>query len=257
MGSSTAQAFCGVTCVSRVDVQLDEAPWAFATQRSEAISAFWREKQKSHPHFYDGQVHVMTSWEIRNFQTSAAVFVGNLCRTNFASFLYWKESNGKMEGEADFSGGGALLCADGGLLMALSGKRAIVPGTLEFPSGFVDVADFEGDKLDFDRHVEREVMEELDITRAQLGKSKHYLVSAADEIVQIVSVFDVATNGMEFARRWRSLTAHSQSEIADVVAIYGHSDFAGYPVQAHVKAAASYLLALSCSSRSIRADHEH
>ena len=50
--------------VARVDnmvVQLDEAPWPFVTQNSEKISAFWRGKQKNHPHFYDGQVHVMTS----------------------------------------------------------------------------------------------------------------------------------------------------------------------------------------------------
>ena len=88
-----SETYCGVTRVNNVVVQVDEAPWPFATQNRENIYAFWREKQKSHPHFYDGQVHVMTSWEIRGAQTNAAAFVGNLCRTNFASFLYWKVSD--------------------------------------------------------------------------------------------------------------------------------------------------------------------
>ena len=81
------------------------------------------------------------------------------------------------------------MCSDGALLMAVSGEHVIVPGTLEFPSGFVDVGDFEGDKLDFDRYVEREVIEEFAMTRAQLGRRKQYLVSAADEIVQVISIF--------------------------------------------------------------------
>lgn len=242
---TTSDAFCGVTRVSRVEVQLDEAPWTFATQHSEEISAFWREKQKSHPHFHDGQVHVMTSWEIRNFQTRAAAFVGNLRRTNFASFLYCKESNRKMQRETDFSGGAALFCADGGILMALSGVHSIVPGTLEFPSGFVDVADFGGNKLDFDRHVEREVMEEFDITKAQLGRRKQYLVSAVDGIVQVISTFTIGMKGNEFVRGWRNRIGPSQSEISKVVAIYQSRDLAGYSIQPHVKAAVSYLLASS------------
>jgi hypothetical protein len=75
-------ALDGVMRVNNVFVRLDEAPWAFATQNSGKISSFWQEKQREHPHFFDGQVHVMTSWGIRDAQTSAAAFVGNLCRTN-------------------------------------------------------------------------------------------------------------------------------------------------------------------------------
>ena len=61
--------FCGVTPVNDVMVLLEDAPWPFATQNGEKISAFWRAKQTSHPHFYDGQVHVMRSWEIRDAET--------------------------------------------------------------------------------------------------------------------------------------------------------------------------------------------
>src|ERR1700722_7878973 len=164
---AASDAYRGVTRVNNVVVQLDEAPWPFATQNSGGISAFWQKKKKEHPHFFDGQVHVMTSWEIRGAQTSAATFVGNLSRTNFASFLYWKMSNALSQ-EVDFSGGAAVLCSDGALLMALTGDHTIAPGTLEFPSGFVDVSDFDGNKLNFDRHVEREVTEELVITREEL-----------------------------------------------------------------------------------------
>ena len=239
-----SEACCGVMLVNNVAVQLDGAPWPFATQNREKISAFWQKEQKLHPHFYDGQVHVMTSWEIRGAQTNAAAFIGNLCRTNFASFLYWKACDAHSRNDVDFSGGAALLCPDGGLLMVLTGDHTMAPGILEFPSGFVEVSDFEDNKLNFDRHVEREVAEELVINKEELGRPKQYLVSAADGVVQVLSIFIVDTNGNEFTERWRGRTEALRSEISDVVTIYRFSDLAAFSTPAHVKAAVRYLLSL-------------
>jgi hypothetical protein len=228
--------------VNNVVVQLADAPWRFATRNKEKISAFWQKKIKSHPHFYDGQVHIMTSWEIRGAKNGACVFIGNMSRTNFASFLYWKSSGGCSPKKVDFSGGAVLLCPDGALLMVLSGRHTIAPGTLEFPSGFVEMSDFEDNKLNFDRHVEREVTEELVITREELGRPRQYLVAAADGIVQVLSIFTANTNGKEFVERWRSRTDASRSEISDVVAIYHCRDLASFSTQAHIKAVVRYLL---------------
>jgi hypothetical protein len=242
--SVASDARCGVTLVNNVVVQLDGAPWRFAAQNREKISAFWQKEQKRHPHFYDGQVHVMTSWKIHGAQSSAAAFIGNLCRTNFASFLYWKTCDARSQNEVDFSGGAALLCPDGALLMVLTGDHTMVPGLLEFPSGFVEASDFEGNKLNFDRHVEREVTEELVINKEQLGRPRQYLVSAADGIVQVLSIFVVDTNGDEFTKRWRNRKEDLRSEISDVIAIYRFSELAGFSIQAHVKAAVRYVLCL-------------
>ena len=238
----------GVTRVKNIVVQLDERPWPFATQNNKKISSFWQEQQRRHPHFFDGQVHVMTSWEIRDAQNSAAALLGNMCRTNFASFLYWKMSNADLHNhirnEVDFSGGAVVLCPDGALLMALTGDDTIAPATLEFPSGFVEVSDFDGSMLNFDRHVEREVLEELLISREKLDGPKKYLVSIANGTVQALSIFTVDTNGDEFAERWRRRAGPLRSEISDVIPIYRSSELTGFSMQAHVKAALAYLLSL-------------
>jgi hypothetical protein len=235
-------AYQRITRVKNVVVQLDEAPWPFATQNSVKISSFWQEQQRKHSHFFDGQVHVMTSWEIRGSKTSAAVFIGNLCRTNFASFLYWKTYNAHSLNEVDFSGGAVVLCSDGAVLMTLTGDHTIAPGTLEFPSGFVDVSDFDGNKLNFDRHVEREVTEELAITREELDGPKKYILSVANGVVQALSIYVINTNGDEFAKRWRQRAGRLRSEIGDVIPIYRSSELASFSVQGHVKAALAYLL---------------
>ena len=239
------QPECAVTRVNNVTVQLVQESWSFATQNREGICAFWHESKRGQPHFYNGQVHVMTSWSIRDAESSAT-FIGKLIRTDFASFLYWKHSNTNLGSEVDFSGGAAIVCRDGAVLMVLSGAHTISPGTLEFPSGFVDVSDFENDKLNFNRHVEREVAEELAITNEQLGDPKQFLVSAADRVVQVLSIFKIESNGEEFVESWRQRRSNSlRPEIADVVAIQRSNDLAGFSVQAHVKAAVAHLLSLS------------
>src|SRR5271170_1065749 len=95
----------GVAPVTDVIVRLDDAPWPFAEQNRDGVSDFWCAKQKSHPHMYNGQVHVMTSWEIDDGNTRSGVFRGTLRRTNFASFLFWKESKANASRDVDFSGG--------------------------------------------------------------------------------------------------------------------------------------------------------
>lgn len=240
--SLAVKADFGITRVNKIVVRVDEAPWPFSTQHKESISDFWREKQKSHPHFFNGQVHVMISWEIRGADTPAATFVGRVCRINFASFLYWKLSKTHAKNEVDFSGGAAVSCRDGALLMVVTGDHTIVPGTVEFPSGFVEVSDFENNELNSDRHVEREVTEEFVVRSEELGRPKQYLVTAADGIVQVLSTFAIDTNGNEFVERWRGRAGALRSEIRDVIAIRRSSDLSAFSVQAHVKAAVSYIL---------------
>jgi hypothetical protein len=128
--------------------------------------------------------------------------------------------------------------------MVLSGNHTIAPGTLEFPSGFVDVSDFDNNRLNFDRHVEREVTEELVITREELGGPSQYLVLATDRTVQVLSIFAIGTYADEFVERWRSRSGALRSEISDVVAVYRSSDLEGFSVHVHVKAAVPYLLSL-------------
>jgi hypothetical protein len=41
-----SEACCGVTLVNNVAVRLDGAPWPFAMQNREKISAFWQKKEE-------------------------------------------------------------------------------------------------------------------------------------------------------------------------------------------------------------------
>jgi hypothetical protein len=237
-----SKPFPSLTRVKDVIVRLEQEPWQFALQNRTKICAFWHERKRSQPHLYNGQVHVMTSWGIVDDGTGSATFVGRLVRVNFASFLYWKHLGAESRQGFDFSGGAAIVCRDHALLMVVSGAHTIRPGILEFPSGFVDVSDFEDDILNFNRHVEREAVEELAITSEQMGKPKQYLLSAADGVVQVLAIFGIESTGDEFTKNWRLRSRNLRSEIGDVVAIYPSDELPSFSMQAHVQIAVAYLL---------------
>ena len=60
-----SEPYCGVTPVNNVVVQLRRCSLAIRHAKQREDFRLLARKEKSHPHFYNGQVHVMTSWEIR------------------------------------------------------------------------------------------------------------------------------------------------------------------------------------------------
>ena len=85
--NSALEPELGVECVNKIVVRLNAAPWPFAIRHKESIRAFWREQQRCHPHFYDGQVHVMIAWEIHNakllLQHSSEVSVERILQASY------------------------------------------------------------------------------------------------------------------------------------------------------------------------------
>ncbi len=228
--------------VDAVAVTLTQDPWSFSHQHAADISSHWRRKRTTHPHYFNGTVHVLRSWTVQEVG-GRSIFSGDMMRTDFASFLYWKEQ-ARQRSEFDFSGGGAVVCTDGALLLVVSGEHTIAPGTLEFPSGLVDRGDFlEDGQLNFRRHVEREVCEELALTPGEIGRPVRHLATLDRETVQVVSIFRAGFDGGSFVRRWRENAAAAQKEIGDVVALHDARDMREFEVPPHVEAAASHILA--------------
>jgi 8-oxo-dGTP pyrophosphatase MutT (NUDIX family) len=228
--------------IDDVALTLAHDSWAFSNENAAHIAAFWREKRNTHPHYFNGSVHVLQSWSIRD--EARRSIVGELMRTDFASFLYWRERTDRRSNGFDFSGAGAVVCDDGALLLVVSGDHTIAPGTLEFPSGMVDDADFdEHGRLNFLRHVGREVSEELSLAPAQIGPPMRYLTVSHCETVQVVSVFRARLASSAVVDNWRRNVAATQSEIADVVAVSDVVDMEAYNVPRHVETAASVILA--------------
>lgn len=107
---AASEPYFGVTPVNNVVVQLRDAPWPFAMQNREKISAFWQEKIKSHPHFYDGQVHIMTSWEIRGAETGEAFFL-EICAGRILLVSYIGRPSVNVSGKRSISREAQFSCA--------------------------------------------------------------------------------------------------------------------------------------------------
>jgi hypothetical protein len=229
--------------IDEVDVRLAAQPWQFSIENKTQIESFWTAAKADQPHFFNGIVHVMTNWEVRNAGGQRR-FVGEMARTDFASFLYWKSTSTTSACYFDFSGAAAILTADGALLMVRAGQETLFPDVIEFPSGFVDVEDFDSDgRMKFLSHVYREASEEMALTPDQIGKPVRHLLTHQEEMVQAISVFQIGATADECIDGWRSSGRSKGAEIASVMALSQQSQLSAFSTYPHVLAAASSILA--------------
>jgi len=228
--------------IDDVDVRLCAEPWQFSVENCERIASHWVAAKAGQPHFFNGQVHIMTKWSVR-CSGGRRRFVGEMVRTDFASFLYWKSNSAKSAGYFDFSGAAAIVTADRALLMVRAGNETLFPGAIEFPSGFVDVEDFDNvGRMVFLPHVYREATEELALTPEQIGTPVSYLLTHEADIVQAICVFQSGATARECIDIWESGRRSRGAEIASVIAFSRRAQIGEFSALPHVLAVASYLL---------------
>ena len=115
-----------------------------------------------------------------------AVFRGACLPTDYASFLAWNDWGRPEEGVRDCFAQGALRSADGAFLIGVMGPHTANAGKIYFPSGTPDLSDVNGDTVDLDASVWREVAEETGLTRADLTcDTGWHTVLAGPQIAQI------------------------------------------------------------------------
>src|SRR5690348_13418591 len=97
--------------VSRCELALSAEPWRYAERHRDAIAAYWQRVSAERPKLFDGCVHVLTSYALRN-----ATLSGTFARTDFKSFLYWRE-HGTEAPAIDAFGSSLIRSSDGGVLL--------------------------------------------------------------------------------------------------------------------------------------------
>lgn len=105
---ATARTISIAKCV----LGLSSEPWDFSRQNAEAIDAHWERTQVERPKLFNGIVHVLGSWRVEGRTLS-----GTFLRTDFKSFLYWRETGFPDAGVKDAFGTSLVRSADGAVLL--------------------------------------------------------------------------------------------------------------------------------------------
>lgn len=209
-------ASCVLTRVDR--------PWPFAIENAAAIAQFWRQAQAQNPNFFDGIVHLLSRFDLRDH-----VLSGDLMPVRFSAFLYWRDNGYPDASVFDCFGSALLRAADGSVILGRQAPGHINDGMTYLPGGFIDERDIAPDgSVDIAASIAREVTEELGYpAEAFVVRPGAYVTRIGQQLsiaVEHVSHLDAQTL-VHMARAF--LASEADPELADVVVVTRDTDLAG------------------------------
>jgi hypothetical protein len=198
-----------------VDLRVTDGAWAFADRYRGEIEGHWARRVRETPGFFNGTVFVMARYRVAADGCLSAQFV----RTDFKSFLYWRETGWRDESVMDGFGSALILSADGQVLLGRQSAGNLNSGLCYPPSGFIDTRDVGADgAIDIDGSVAREIAEETGLSAPAIRRSEGYIVTIAGPTMSIAVPFVSPLSGTALvSEAARHISSDTESELADLV----------------------------------------
>lgn len=229
----------GVVRVTRCVLSVAPEAWPFAARHAEEIAAHWEKRRSFSPKLYDGAVHLLRTCTFEH-----NVFTATLLRTDFKSFLYWRELGYPDAGVRDGFGSAVIRSAEGHVMLGRQTEGNVNQGLAYPPSGFIDEHDVCGEVIDIDAGTARELREETGLKPEDLARAPGYLVTTSGPHVSIAVEWRSALGSdalkaciLEYVRQ------QQVPELADVVIVRSRSDISAHTIPDYAKVLLRALLA--------------
>jgi NUDIX domain len=199
-------------CALRVGAEL----WAFAGRRRAEIAAHWQRASAERPKLFDGTVYML-----RDGVLDDESFRGTYVRTDFKSFLYWRENGYPDASVRDSFGSAVIRSAEGHVLLGRQTSGNVNAGLAYPPGGFIDTRDVTADgSIDIDASITRELAEETGLDPLELRRTPGYVLTRAGALVSIGIEWRSPMSAVALRER---ILAHVRRqavpELADVVIV--------------------------------------
>ena len=179
-----------------VDLRVSAGRWAFADAHGYEIDAHWVRRTRETPQFFNGTVHILRDYDVSPDERFSARFV----RTDFKSFLYWREQGFPDASVRDGFGSAILFSAGGRLLAGRQRGGNLNSGLAYPPGGFIDAKDIDADGvIDIETSVLREISEELGLGESHLARRPGFIITVAGPVVSIGVPFAIRLGDRDLA----------------------------------------------------------
>jgi hypothetical protein len=207
--------------VDRLDLAFEPAPWPFAQARQTEIDAWFAELQRRKPAIWNGRVLVLHRYDLRD-----GVFRGAYLETDYASFAAWRHWQPADAGVHDCFGAGAVISADGAVLLGVMGAHTANAGWIYFPCGTPDPADIIGGAVDLDWSVARELKEETGLDVAELAPEPGWTTLIDGHLIVHIKTLRSRLGADDLrARMLAHLASEAEPELADIRIVRGPADY--------------------------------
>lgn len=205
-----------VSQVARCELRLTGASWDFAQVNAAAIERHWRRRLVSNARYFNGAIQLMQDGTI-----DEGICRASFVRTDFKSYLYWREHGYPPADAYDAFGSAIVRSADGAVLLGLQKQGNINAGLAYLPGGFIDQRDVGPDgTIDIGASIERELTEETGLAGAEFQVQPGFWIircgaqlSMAREYRSPLSADALRTQILRY------LAADPDPELADIVIV--------------------------------------
>lgn len=167
--------------VERCRLMVTDAAWAYAIDNAAAVDAHWQRRRAESPSLFNGVVHLMHAETC-----DGATLTSSFLRSDFKSYLHWREAGFPDAGVRDGFGSALIRSAEGHVILGRQRKGNINAGVAYLPGGFIDQRDVLADgSIDIDGSIARELAEETGLNAADVAVSPGYLITRCGALVSI------------------------------------------------------------------------
>lgn len=171
-----------VFAVKSLDLRLTDGSWAFSEVYRQDIQAHWERRVAEAPSFFNGTIHLLTGFSV----SSEGHFSAKFIRSDFKSFLYWRETGWPDRSVMDAFGSALIVSSEGHVLLGRQRAGNLNGGLSYPPSGFIDARDVQPDgRIDIEASVAREIFEETGLAGPEIERNGDYVVTLAGPVLSI------------------------------------------------------------------------
>ena len=198
--------------------------WRFAEDNRDAILAHWQNARARNPNYFNGTIQL-----IDGIDRAADGINAQLLRTDFMSYLYWRESGWPEAGVLDGFGSALIRSHDGDILLGRQCEGHVNAGLTYLPGGFIDARDVNVDgSIDIRGSVARELLEETGLGPGAVTPEAGYYLTETGPNVSLAVSYVARAGTSELKKTIEDhIRAEANPELAGIVVIRQKSDLEG------------------------------
>src|SRR2546423_4943996 len=191
-----------IIALSRLDLRFEPAPWPFAIERRAEINAHFARLRAEKPQMWNGHVLLLRRGEIAD-----GVLSGAYLKTDFASFISWRDWDFPDKSVRNCFPMAALRSSDGAFLLGVMGHHTATAGQIYFPAGTPDPNDIDGDRVDLERGVIRELIEETGLSAVDFAAEPGWFATPLGQRLALMKIVQAGESAATLRDRIRAFIA--------------------------------------------------
>ena len=225
--------------VAEVSLQSVDRHWDYARAHGKVIEDHWQHASAANPGYFNGVIHLIDRLEIGRQHVRA-----ELIKTDFKSFLFWRDAGFPAEGCVFDGFGSALIRSrEGHILLGRQRPGNINAGLSYLPGGFIDARDAGADGvITIKSSIMREVLEETGLGLADVAIVPGFIVTRTGAQVSIAVEFRSNLSSQQLTAKIHGfLASEVDPELEAMVVVRGLGDMDGIAMAPYARLLLSHL----------------